>query len=50
MSANITRVNQEFDKEIVDIVDYVFDYEITSDLAYETAWSSLIDTLGCGLE
>ena len=50
MSANITRVNQEFDKEIVDIVDYVFDYEITSDLAYETAWSCLMDTVGCGLE
>ena len=50
MSANITRVIQEFDKEIVDIVDYVFDYEITSDLAYETAWSCLMDTLGCGLE
>lgn len=50
MSANIARVNQEFDKEIVDIVDYVFDYEITSDLAYETAWSCLMDTLGCGLE
>ena len=50
MSANIARVNQEFDKEIVDIVDYVFDYEITSDLAYETAWSCLMDTIGCGLE
>ena len=50
MSANISRVNREFDKEIVDIVDYVFDYEITSDLAYETAWSCLMDTLGCGFE
>jgi 2-methylcitrate dehydratase len=50
MSSNITRVNQEFDKEIIDIVDYVFDYEVTSDLAYETAWSCLMDTLGCGLE
>jgi 2-methylcitrate dehydratase len=50
MSANIARVNQEFDKEIVDIVDYIFDYEVTSDLAYETAWSCLMDTLGCGLE
>ncbi len=50
MSSHIARVNQEFDKEIVDIVDYVFDYEITSDLAYETAWSCLMDTLGCGLE
>jgi 2-methylcitrate dehydratase len=50
LSANISRVNQEFDKEIVDIVDYIFDYEITSDLAYETAWSCLMDTLGCGFE
>ena len=50
MSSNIARVNQEFDKEIIDIVDYVFDYEVTSDLAYETAWSCLMDTLGCGLE
>jgi 2-methylcitrate dehydratase len=50
VSANISRVNQEFDKEIVDIVDYVFDYEVTSDLAYETAWSCLMDTLGCGFE
>jgi len=50
LSSHIARVNQEFDKEIVDIVDYVFDYEITSDLAYETAWSCLMDTLGCGLE
>jgi 2-methylcitrate dehydratase len=50
LSANISRVNQEFDKEIVDIVDYVYDYEITSDLAYETAWSCLMDTLGCGFE
>jgi 2-methylcitrate dehydratase len=50
LSANISRVNQEFDKEIVDIVDYVFDYEVTSNLAYETAWSCLMDTLGCGFE
>ena len=50
MSSHTARVNQEFDKEIVDIVDYVFDYEVTSDLAYETAWSCLMDTLGCGLE
>jgi 2-methylcitrate dehydratase len=50
MSSNIARVNQEFDKEIIDIVDYVFDYEVTSDLAYETAWSCLMDTLGCGFE
>jgi len=41
---------REFDKEIVDIVDYVTNYKIDSDRAYETAWNCLLDTLGCGLE
>ena len=50
MSANITKVKQEFDKEIIDIVDYVENYEIKSEVAYETAWNCLLDTLGCGLE
>ena len=50
MSSNITKVKQEFDQEIIDIVDYVEKYEIKSDVAYETAWNCLLDTLGCGLE
>ena len=50
MSANITREVQEYDKEIIDIVDYVEKFEINSDTAYQTAWSCLLDTLGCGLE
>ena len=50
MSAHITKVHQEYDPEITAIVDYVLDYEITSDFAYETAWNCLLDTLGCGLE
>jgi 2-methylcitrate dehydratase len=50
VSSNITKVKQEFDKEIIDIVDYVENYEIKSDVAYETAWNCLLDTLGCGLE
>ena len=50
MSSNITKVKQEFDKEIIDIVDYVENYEIKSEVAYETAWNCLLDTLGCGLE
>ncbi|KAG8907949.1 ATP-binding cassette transporter CGR1 [Tulasnella sp. 403] len=33
-----------------DIADYVHDYEVTSDLAFETARLCLIDTMGCGLE
>ena len=37
------------DELIIQIADYVMDYEIQSDEAYETAKSCLIDTLGCGL-
>ncbi len=50
MSSHITKIKQEFDQEIVDIVDYVENYEIKSDVAYETAWNCLLDTIGCGLE
>lgn len=38
------------DRVLVDIADYVLDYEIESQAAFETARYSLIDTLGCGLE
>lgn len=50
MSAHILNVRPEFDREIVDIVDYVMNYEITSKVAYDTAHYCLLDTLGCGLE
>lgn len=40
----------KFDQVLVDIVDYVRNYEIKSDLAYQIAQYCLIDTLGCGLE
>jgi len=50
VSSHIVKVKQEFDKEIIDIVDYVEHYEIKSEVAYETAWNCLLDTLGCGLE
>ncbi|HEY5970765.1 MAG TPA: bifunctional 2-methylcitrate dehydratase/aconitate hydratase [Pseudoxanthomonas sp.] len=40
----------EWDQVIVDIVDYVTQYNIESPLAHETARHCLIDTLGCGLE
>ena len=50
MSSHIVKVNQEYDREITAIVDYVLDYTITSDVAYETAWNCFLDTLGCGLE
>lgn len=50
MSSAIVKVNQEYDPEIIAIVDYVMDYEIDSEIAYETAWNCFLDTLGCGLE
>lgn len=43
-------VSQKFDAVLEDIVDYVRNYEVTSDLAYQIAQYCLIDTLGCGLE
>jgi 2-methylcitrate dehydratase len=50
MSAHISNVRPKPDKVLVDIVDYVTKYKVTSKLAYETARNCLIDTLGCGLE
>ncbi len=50
MSAPISNVRPEPDQVLVDIVDYVVDTPIDSDLAYDTARNCLIDTLGCGLE
>ena len=38
------------DQVIQDIADYVLNYKIDSELAYETARLCLIDTIGCGLE
>jgi 2-methylcitrate dehydratase len=50
MSSHISNVRPPFDQVLVDIVDYVRDYKITSTLAYETARYCLLDTLGCGLQ
>ncbi len=50
MSASLSSEVQEYDEVLVDIVDYVRDYKVSSDLAYTTARHCLIDTLGCGLE
>lgn len=39
----------DYDKVLTDIADYVCDYEINSNIAYETARYCLMDTLGCGI-
>ncbi len=48
--AGISNRRPPFDREIVDIADYVTKYRIRSELAYTTARYCLMDTLGCGLE
>jgi len=50
MSSHLSNVRPEPDKVLIDIADYVCNYEITSEEAFETARYCLIDTLGCGLE
>lgn len=50
MSSHISKSTQPFDQEIIDIVDYVVQYTVSSDVAYETAFHCLLDTIGCGLE
>jgi len=50
VSAHISNVRPDPDKVLVDIVDYVEKYKISSKDAYETARYCLMDTLGCGFE
>jgi 2-methylcitrate dehydratase len=50
MSAHISNVRPDPDKVLVDIVDYVQKYKVTSKDAYDTARYCLMDTLGCGFE
>ncbi|HLT99680.1 MAG TPA: bifunctional 2-methylcitrate dehydratase/aconitate hydratase [Burkholderiaceae bacterium] len=39
----------QWDTEMTDIADYVLNYRIDSELAFQTAHHCLLDTLGCGL-
>ncbi len=48
--SHISNVRPETDQVITDIVDYVLDYPINSELAFQTAHYCLLDTLGCGFE
>jgi 2-methylcitrate dehydratase len=42
-------IKPDYDKVIQDIADYVLDYTVASDDAFETARLCLMDTLGCGI-
>ncbi|KAH0541788.1 ATP-binding cassette transporter CGR1 [Glutinoglossum americanum] len=48
--ASIEGSTQQYDPEIKDITEYIHNYKIDSDLAYDTARFVFLDTLGCGLE
>jgi 2-methylcitrate dehydratase len=50
MSAYISNVRPKPDKVLTLIADYVKNYSVKSDEAYQTARYCLMDTLGCGLE
>ena len=50
MSSHIGNQRPAPDQVLTEIAVYALDYEIKSELAYSTARSCLIDTLGCGLE
>ena len=50
MSSAQANVRPAPDKVVTDIADYVDQYTVDSDLAWETAHLCLIDSLGCGFE
>jgi len=48
--ASSAKDTRQYDKVLSDISEYVHNYKISSEKAYETARLCLMDTLGCGLE
>jgi 2-methylcitrate dehydratase len=50
MSTTTSNIRLSPDMVLVDIADYVTNYQIDSSEAYQTARLCLMDTLGCGLE
>ena len=44
-----SNIRPDYDDVIQAIADYALDYEVTSELALDTARNCLMDTLGCGL-
>lgn len=50
MSTYISNERPAPDQVLTDIVEYVLNYEIKTDLAWQTAHYCLLDTLGCGFE
>ncbi|SDK21165.1 2-methylcitrate dehydratase [Microbulbifer yueqingensis] len=50
MAGNVEQnIRPDYDRVIQDIADYVLDYEIESEEAWDTARYCLMDSIGCGL-
>lgn len=50
MSFNSSNIRPPADGVLVDIANYVLDYKVRSELAIDTAYYCLLDSIGCGLE
>ena len=50
MSLSTNNIRPNPDQVILDIVDYVLEYQIESDEAWKTAHYDVLDALGCGFE
>lgn len=50
MASIISNERPQPDQVLTDIVDYVLDYKVESDVAWRTAFYCFLDTLGCGFE
>ncbi|MGJ1446898.1 bifunctional 2-methylcitrate dehydratase/aconitate hydratase [Sphingobacterium spiritivorum] len=50
MASIISNERPQPDQVLTDIVDYVLDYKVESDIALRTAFYCFLDTLGCGFE
>jgi len=50
MSETINNERPPTDRLLQDITNYVLDFKILSEEAYQTAYLDLLDTLGCGLQ
>ncbi len=50
MGVLVNNKRQNFDSELLRLAEYVNNYEITSNLAYDTAYYCLMDSIACAVE
>lgn len=50
LSSADVNIKQNFDQELIDIAQYVDQYQITNQLAYDTAYYCLKDSIACAIQ